>query len=212
MATTFGFPTTDIEFHSSFFAFYVQLRWRSICTLLMREKVYFNLVAVPVYSKKSRKLIRFWHIISFVTISKYFCSFFACNALSMLQNLNSPSKSNFPSNCCGLQKRKNTCLKVSKIRKLPLLPISLMLVVRGGTQCSKQTGSKLLFTHESDLWQFPCQGKINSAISIYVVGSKPQAYKTRPKGDVGSKWIAMVRDHSTYHTAIVLTLNVCCRW
>ena len=22
----------------------------------------------------------------------------------------------------------------------------------------------------------------------------------------------MVRDHSTYHTAIVLTLNLCCRW
>ena len=26
----------------------------------------------------------------------------------------------------------------------------------------------------------------DTAISIYVVGSKPQAYKTRPKGNMGS--------------------------
>ena len=27
---------------------------------------------------------------------------------------------------------------------------------------------------------------IDTAISIYVVGSKPQTYKTRPKGNMGS--------------------------
>ena len=82
-----GFPTKGIEWLSSFFAFYVQLRRSSICSPLIRESLYFNLFTATVYSNKSWKLIRFWHIFCALTISKYFCSSFACNAASMLWNL-----------------------------------------------------------------------------------------------------------------------------
>lgn len=49
--------------------------------------------------------------------------------------------------------KENSCPKISKIRKLPLLPTTCIgiLVVRGGTQCSEQTGRKLLFTRERNL-------------------------------------------------------------
>ena len=49
--------------------------------------------------------------------------------------------------------KENSWPKISKIRKLPLLPTTCIgiLVVRGGTQYSEQTGRKLLFTHERNL-------------------------------------------------------------
>ena len=44
----------------------------SICIPFIAGKLYFTLFAVSVNSNKSRKLIRFWHIFSTLTISKYF--------------------------------------------------------------------------------------------------------------------------------------------
>ena len=45
-----------------------------------------------------------------------------------------------------------------------------------------QKNSKMCF---DDIWVIR-RRCMYTAISIYVVGSKPQAYKTRPKGNMGS--------------------------
>ena len=45
-----------------------------------------------------------------------------------------------------------------------------------------------IIEHWSNWIALGCLGRLYkyTAISIYVVGSKPQAYKTRPKGNMGS--------------------------
>ena len=44
----------------------------------------------------------------------------------------------------------------------------------------------LIYVNHDKDESFAAFGVVYTAISIYVVGSKPQAYKTRPKGNMGS--------------------------
>ena len=123
-------------------------KFSSICIPFIREKLYFTLFAVTVYSNKSRKLIRFWHIFSTLIISKYFYT-----AVSMLQNLNNFLSKKGTSNCCGLYRKKTLAQRFPKFENYyhssPLPVFWSHVAVHSGTNRPVGSFSRSLRMNES---------------------------------------------------------------